>query len=113
MSVAPIFERRRGDRVLIRIPIEVRMVSDKGAVPIEATETVVVSQNGALVRLNTAPKLGATLEIVNKFTQQAEKFRVAWVGKPGHDRRVEVGVEMLTLKEQFWGLHFPPRDKRP
>ncbi len=109
-SQAPIYERRRGDRVLIRIPVTVR-VHGTGATPIEDTETVVVSEHGALLRFARAPQLGSIVEVKNRFSDQVEKFRVAWVGDTAQDGHYDVGVEILTPRGDFWGIRFPTRER--
>jgi len=109
---APILQRRRGERVLITIPVTARVAGESGQDAGEEAETVVVSFYGALIRLAEPPPLGTTLDITNKFTQQSGEFRVAYVSERPREGRYEVGVEMLTPREDFWGIQFPVKSAR-
>ena len=100
-------ERRRGERVLIRIPLKVHSM-DPGEPHInEEAVAVVVSRYGALIRLSVAPKAGAALEVLNGFSHEVEKFRVVWVSPEPKDGRYDIGVELITRREDFWGVRFP------
>jgi hypothetical protein len=109
---APILEHRRGERVLIRVPVEVRIPVPGATAQVQQTETTVVSRHGALIRLNAPPQLGSTLEIINKFTQQSEQFRVAWISEDRHEDGHDTGVEMLAVHNDFWGIQFPVKSRR-
>lgn len=109
-SEAPIYGRRRGERVLIRIPVTVR-VHGAAETSMEDTETLVVSQYGALLRFSQAPPLGTVVEIKNRFSDQVEKFRVAWVGESMQDGHYDVGVEILNPRGDFWGIQFPAKER--
>jgi len=100
-------ERRRGERVLIRVPIKVHSVDEGGRHINEEAEAIVVSRYGALIRLGAAPQKGATLEILNGFSQEIEKFRVVWVCGEAREGRYDVGVELVIARENFWGIRFP------
>jgi len=99
--------RRRGERVLLRIPVKVYAVGEDGKPFDEATETAVVSKYGALVRLTVPVKRDSTMQVMNSYTEQIEKFRVAWQGDAPREGKYEVGIEFLVPREEFWGLRFP------
>ena len=108
-SEAPYSERRRGERVMIRIPVKVYGMGRDGQHINEAAETAVVSRHGALLRLSTPLKHATTLEIMNNFTQKTEKFRVVWVSDKAKEGKFDVGVELMAPHEEFWGVRFPER----
>lgn len=110
---APLLERRRGERVLIRVPVEVRFSSGSGKEEVEQSETSVVSRYGALISLRVPPKIGTTVVIVNKYTQQSEQFRIAWISDEPRESGHEIGVEILTPREGFWGIQFPVKERKP
>lgn len=109
---APILERRRGERVLIRVPVEVRVAGDGGKEEVEHSETSVVSRYGALIHLRVPPKLGATVIIINKFSQQSEQFRIAWISDEPREFGHEVGIEILAPNDSFWGIEFPSKERK-
>ncbi len=101
-------ERRRGERVLIRIPIMLFGVTrDNRHVPEEA-ETAVISRTGALLRAHSAFKPGSTVELTNGFSKQSDKFKVVWASETQKQGHFDLGVEMLTPRDDFWGISFPP-----
>ncbi len=108
-SQGPLNERRRGERVLIRIPVTVR-VQGPGDIPMEDTETVVVSQYGALLKFSRRLPPGTPLEIKNRFSNRVEKFRVVWSGETARDGRYDLGVEILNPESDFWGIRFPAKE---
>lgn len=111
-SESPLSERRRGERVLIRIPIKISAIGTDGQHIHEASETVVVSRFGALLRVSTPLKHATLLEVMNSFTQQVEQFRVVWVADEAKEAKFDVGVELVNPREDFWGLSFPSRLRR-
>jgi hypothetical protein len=107
----PIRERRRGERVLIRIPIILFGVTKDNRHATEQAETAVVSRTGALVRSRTAFKPGSTVDLTNQFTKELEKCRIVWVSEQLKQGMYDIGIEMMTPRDEFWGIKFPPRSK--
>ena len=106
-------ERRRGERVILRIPITIfGMSKDNQHITVEA-ETADISRGGALLLTSAVFRPGAILEITSKFTKQCEKFRVVWAGDQQKQGKFEVGIEMLTPRDDFWGISFPSRTAAP
>lgn len=101
-------ERRRGERVLIRVPVQLHGVAQDGSELKEAAEAVVVSRFGALLRTHTPLQKGSSLTVTNGFSMETEKFRVVWVSDKPTDERWDVGVEAADPREDFWGIRFPP-----
>ena len=101
-------ERRRSERVLIRIPIKVLGTDSVGKeVKIDA-EAVVVSRHGALIHVNAELIPNSHIHITNAFTRKQELFRVVWVGERKAESGYDVGVELLNPSDVFWGISFPP-----
>jgi hypothetical protein len=106
---SPTRERRRSERVLLRIPITLFGLSkDNQHISIEA-ETADISRGGALVHATCAFRPGAILDVTSKFTRQCEKFRVIWMSDQQKHGQFEIGIEMLTPRDDFWGITFPSR----
>lgn len=105
-------ERRRGERVLLRVPIKVYATAQDGGHLNESTETAVVSRYGALIHTSKPLKMGTTLELRNNFSEETEKFRVVWVSEKPKDGKYDAGVEILTPRDDFWGVRFPPKERK-
>ncbi len=101
-------ERRRSERVLIRIPIRVIGTDPAGKAVNTDAEAVVVSRHGALIRVNTELIPDSHIRITNVFTRKEELFRVVWVGERKAESGYDVGVELLKPSDVFWGISFPP-----
>jgi len=100
--------RRRSERVLISVPVELKGTNQDGQEISEPATAVVVSRHGALLRVVTQLKMGTTATVTHGFSREAAEFRVVWLGERQADGRWDVGVEILTVDEAFWGIRFPP-----
>jgi hypothetical protein len=100
---------RRGERVLIRVPVQIRGIAHDGREVSEAAETSVVSRYGALLRTHSRLKHGSALTVQHGFSQEAGEFRVVWLSDKLSEGRWEVGVEAAHAQEDFWGIRFPRR----
>lgn len=101
-------ERRRAQRVMIRIPIHLHGTSTNGGALNESAEAVVVSRCGALLQTRSPLASGAVIEVRNQFSLSTEKFRVVWATGLQATGQYDAGVELLAAREDFWGVHFPP-----
>ena len=108
-SSAAMVERRRERRVLIRIPVTLFANSWDGNPLQTAGEAVAVNRYGALLRAPISPGLGTRIEVMNTLSQEVEEFRVVRVGERKVGGVFEIGVEILTPRPDFWGVHFPER----
>lgn len=100
-------EKRRSDRVLIRVPVQVKAVAHDGQEVAEDAETAVVSRFGALIRIPSLLKMGSTLRLTNHYSQLTETFKVVWLAEEQTDGRWDTGVEAQSPQEDFWGIRFP------
>jgi hypothetical protein len=101
-------ERRRAQRVMIRIPIQLQGMGHNGAAIDERGEAVVVSRCGALLQTASPLPSGAIFEVRNQFSRDVERFRVVWASGRQAGGQYDAGVELLTAREGFWGVKFPP-----
>lgn len=107
----PARDRRRTDRVMIRIPIRVQALGSNGTPLNEEGEALVVSRGGALLQTRSALPAGATIVVTNALSRSAERFRVIW-SAPETSGRFDVGVEQMAEHDSFWGVRFPPAPAR-
>jgi hypothetical protein len=92
---------RRSPRMVATIAV--RLSSEKiGGAWEEDTETVLVSQYGALVRCKHAAKAGETINVIRADTGEKVQARVAWQRPSGNDD-IRIGVEFVAC-DNFWGL---------
>jgi PilZ domain len=112
MSSEPkIHERRRGERILLHIPVHVAGTSKDGKRVNETGLVVVVSRNGAMLRAKSSLKQGSTVDVIQGSSEAALKFRVVWVSERAREGQFDVGVELTEPREEFWGIRFPPPDR--
>jgi hypothetical protein len=102
-------KRRRGPRVVMRVPVEVRGTTQDGSVLEESTHTSVVGSLGAMIRTSRCLQMDTEVSLTNRFSQQTQNFRVAWIGEQQADGLWEIGLEALQPLDDFWGVRFPPR----
>ena len=104
--------RPQSQRMLIDIPVRVR-VNRGGTTPVEEiTKTVIVNANGALIKLSTLIVIpGETLQMVNVRTHAEVKCTVANTRvDPTDNESAEVGIIFDEPTPCYWGVSFPPVD---
>jgi hypothetical protein len=101
--------RRRTQRVLMRVPVRVSGQSTHGSQFDEQTHTFSVSAHGASILLFASVKNGQRLKLVNPATGDEAECIVAHVGRR-HADRMEVGVFFALANPKFWHVIFPPQD---
>jgi PilZ domain-containing protein len=101
--------RRRTQRVLMRVPVRLSGQSTHGSQFDEQTHTFSVSAHGASILLFASVKNGQRLKLVNPATGDEAECIVAHVGRR-HADRMEVGVFFAFANPKFWHVIFPPQD---
>ena len=104
--------RRRSQRVLMKIPVRVSGRDSAGALIEEEANTVAVSVHGALILLAAPVKRGQRFTLSNVQTNSALECVVVHIGKTP-DAQTQVGVEFLLPNPTFWRVAFPPKDWTP
>ena len=107
-SEPPRHEKRRAERVLLRVPIQIHGVGQDGAAVSCEAEAVVVSRFGALLRIPAKLKKDSQVTVIHGFSEDKEEFRVVWVAEVASEGRYDTGVEAKNPRDGFWGLSFPP-----
>jgi PilZ domain-containing protein len=103
---------RRSRRVLLKVSITVRGCHADGTPFREQTQTLVVSENGALILLVASVEKGETLRLMHRITGQELDCKVVYIG-PKQGDKAEVGIEFLLPGRQFWQIDFPPEAYKP
>ena len=103
-------ESRRTQRVVIRIPILVRSLSEPPLT--EDSFTLVVNAHGALVSLAMKVQPGQKIVLRNWDTAKEQECQVVHV-KGNPFGKNEVGISFPRPNPHFWNLDFPPPDWTP
>lgn len=104
--------RRRSQRVLMKVPVRVSMHAGNASLTEEETYTVAVSAHGALIAVSAPMYRGQRLTLSNPQTKDSLECVVAHIDK-FPDEQVKVGVEFLLPNPHFWHVAFPPKDWSP
>ena len=102
--------RRRSQRVLMKIPVRVSGQNAQGLPFEEETLTLAVSAHGALLPVSTQVKKGQRLALSNVQTKSALECVVAHIRRADH---LQLGVEFTMPNPTFWHVAFPPKDWTP
>jgi hypothetical protein len=103
--------RRRSQRVMLRMPVLVIARAHGGQHVSETTFTSVVNAHGALLQLSLNVKVGQRLIIRHPETQEEQFVRVVRTGQS--EGKTEVAIEFLRPAPKFWRIAFPPEDWTP
>ena len=109
---APIPNRRRSQRVLLRLPI---LIVARGADNQHVSEnafTTNVSAHGALLLMSLRVQAGQRILLRNTETLEEQFVRVVHI-TPAAEGKLEVGVDFLRPAPKFWRISFPPDDWTP
>ena len=108
----PAHNRRRSQRVLLRMAIQV-IARGAGSEHISETAfTSSVNAHGALIYMDLKVAVGSKLIIKNTETEEEQFVRVIRTN-PGPEGRTEVAIEFLRPAPKFWRIAFPPEDWAP
>jgi hypothetical protein len=95
-------ERRRAQRVLLRMPAHLKG-KDK---PVEGI-THTVSATGGMIILREGLESGAKFTLENPKTQERVEVHVVRPSQLNQEGSL-VPVEFVTPAPKFWGIFFPP-----
>lgn len=111
-NVDPVPNRRRSQRVFLRVPIQViARGPDKQHVS-EDTFTLVVNAHGALFPLSLKVDVGQNIILKHRDTEEEQSVRVVRLN-PVAEGKTEIAVEFLRPAPKFWRVSFPPEDWAP
>ena len=107
--------KRRSERILQRIPIEVSGATTVGAQFAERTNTIMISAFGGSISLGQELQPDQFVHIRNLSTGIEEDFRIVRLINVIFSVRREYGVEVLNPHSQIWGVKFaaPPEAEQP
>ncbi len=97
-------ERRRAQRVLLRMPVHVHIEGKPE--PVRGI-THTVSENGGLIVLPDPLTVGTKITVENQKTQKTVEARVARPPQISNEGSL-IPIEFTTPNPGFWGIVFPP-----
>jgi hypothetical protein len=104
--------RRRTQRVFLRLPILVIARGPDQQHVSENAFTTNVNVHGALILLSMRVEAGQKILIRHTETLEEQFVRVVHV-TPAAEGKSEVGIEFLKPAPEFWRISFPPDDWTP
>jgi hypothetical protein len=96
-------ERRRAQRVMLRMPVNVHIAGKSSMTGFTQT----VSQNGAMIIVPEPLAEGAKISIENPKTQNTVEARVVRPPQITSEGSL-IPVEFLSASPHFWNVFFPP-----
>ena len=106
VALLPGEERRRSQRVIIRVPVTLLVTENGQALKISA-HTVAVNIHGAMVLSPRSLDAETMLEVVNERTGQQIASRVTRAPRDSAEGFL-IPVEFITASPNFWQISFPP-----
>jgi hypothetical protein len=110
-SLFPGEERRRSQRVIIRVPVTLFVAEDGHTVKTSA-HTVAVNIHGAMVVSPRSVDADARLEMVNERTGEKVSSRVTRSPRESAEGYL-IPLEFITPTPNFWQISFPPTSWKP
>jgi hypothetical protein len=104
--------RRRSQRVLMQVGVQVSGNDAQGKYFREDTQTLAINAHGALVLLHARITSGSLLRLHNHRTKDEQECHVVFLG-PVRGEKAEIGLEFSAPRPQFWRVAFPPEDWTP
>lgn len=110
-SVVATDDRRRGQRVMMRVSVTIRYALDGKEMSLRA-HTVAVNVHGAMICAGTNIPAGTLLDFEHKITREHIAGRVSRQAQQSPDGFV-IPIEFVSPSSNFWRISFPPSDWKP
>jgi hypothetical protein len=105
-ALLPGEERRRSQRVIIRVPVTL-VVTENGQTVKVSAHTVAVNIHGAMVVCPRSIEGDVTLDVINERTSEKISSRVTRAPRESSEGFL-IPVEFTTPSPNFWQISFPP-----
>jgi hypothetical protein len=104
--------RRRSQRALMKVPVQVSGQTASGVPFDERSHTLSISAHGALIVMAAPVHRGQRFILSNMQTKAALECVVVHL-EPRPGEPTQVGVEFMLPNQTFWRVSFPPKDWTP
>ena len=105
-------DRRKTERVFLRVPLLIRGVDENGAAFVEEAFTVEINRDGARLGLKNTPQLSSELQATNLANHSTALLLAAERCPQSYDGLPEWGVRFVASNPEFWGIVFAPKDEQ-
>jgi hypothetical protein len=106
IGLLPGEDRRRSQRVIIRVPVTL-LVTENGKDVKIAAHTVAVNSHGAMVVCPRSLDADTSLQVVNERTNEQTGSRVTRSPRESSEGFL-IPLEFTTPSPNFWQITFPP-----
>ena len=110
-SVVATDDRRRSQRVMMRVGVVVRYSLNGKEMSLQA-HTVAVNVHGAMICAAESIPADTPLDVEHKITKERIAGRVTRQAQNSSDGFL-IPVEFVSLSSNFWRISFPPSDWKP
>lgn len=111
LQVLPGEERRRSQRVIIRVPVTIEFAVGGKKATVKAT-TASVNDHGAMLLCSRGFAVEAKLQVENDRSHQKQLCRVTRTPFESAEGYL-IPVEFGEPAPSFWGISFPPTNWKP
>jgi len=111
IGLLPGEDRRRSQRVIIRVPVTLLVTENGKEVKISA-HTVAVNVHGAMVVCPRSLDADTAFEVVNERTNERAGSRVTRAPRESSEGFL-IPVEFTSPSPNFWQITFPPASWKP
>jgi hypothetical protein len=101
-------ERRRSQRVIIRVPVTLEVSLKGGKIRVPA-QTVAVNTHGAMILCPRNVDPNAPMAVLNERTRQQTGARVSRSPRESSEGYL-IPVEFTSPSPNFWQISFPPEN---
>ncbi len=95
-------DRRRSQRLLLHLAIEIEGENKEGQPVNETAEAVAASKHGALLKSRSKLRTGSTIRIRNPENSEHGEFKVIWTSPAPLEGIWNVGIEVHTGESPLW-----------
>ncbi len=103
---------RRSQRMLLVIPVTVSWRTAAGVTLRQHAATEVVNAHGALVKIKATIPVNSIVDLIRPSMSRSAKARVVSSEEPQEDGVTRLAVEFVEPNHEFWGISFPPADRK-
>ena len=111
VSLMPVEERRRSQRVIIRVPVTLEAMISGEKIKVQG-HTVAVNIHGEMVLCSRPLDADTSMELVNNRTSQRASARVTRACRESAEGYL-IPVEFTAPSPRFWQISFPPANWKP
>jgi len=103
--------KRRSQRLILRVPVVAYQAQSPGQSVSEETYTLVISAHGALINLENKISPYESVLLKHAISGEEQECRVVYTRGSSIIGPTEVGLEFRRPAPDFWNIAHPPTDR--